>query len=301
VDLTIGETEKCFVLVFLGGSGVVSLLAMLEFAAQEYVQLAHEFGLLIATLEKRQLDTATLGRALDRILTDARTLGLPVTRDQVGRMMLEFVTVNPDKASLTQDGYLRIEGQSINTERLCHHIESVYSILKSELSSIPIRAISREKTKYIDPQWLTDSRIYIAFPSAWQEFQRAGHCYAYGENTACAFHLQRALEWGLKSLAVDLGKKFDRNSWGKHLEDIETALEVKYKSAGPRTKEEKFYSEAATQFGNMKVAWRNPTMHIEAKYDEGEAAYLLTTTEKFMTYLAENNLREAGSPANAQN
>jgi hypothetical protein len=34
-------------------------------------------------------------------------------------------------------------------------------------------------------------------------------------------------------------------------------------------------------------------MHVEAKYDEGEADYLLTTVEKFMAHLASNNLKEA--------
>jgi hypothetical protein len=265
---------------------------MLDFAAKEYVELAHNLGLIISSVQKRQPDTEMLGKALDRILRDAEALGLSVTRDQIGVMMLEFVEANPKGASLDPSGYFRIKGSTIDLGRFAHHIESVYSILKSELGSIPIKAVPREKAKYLAPKWLTDSLIYTNFPNAWQEFQYAGHCHAYGENTACAFHLQRALEWGLKSLAVHLGKRFDRNSWEKHLQDIEKALIAKYDVAGPRTKEEKFYSDAATQFGNMKVAWRNPTMHIGAKYDEGEAQYLLATVEKFIVHLAENNLKE---------
>jgi hypothetical protein len=98
--------------------------------------------------------------------------------------------------------------------------------------------------------------------------------------------------WRLKSLAVDLATRFDRNSWDAHLKDIERKLQKKYGSAGPRTPTEKFYSEVAAQFGNMKVAWRNPTMHIEASYDDTEGRYLLTTVEKFMMHLANNSLKE---------
>jgi len=134
--------------------------------------------------------------------------------------------------------------------------------------------------------------IYNNFPEAWKEFQRAGKCYAYGEGTACTFHLQRALERGLKSLATDLGQRFDRNSWEAHLKDIDRELTARYRSAGPRTAKEKFYSEAAAHFGHMKVAWRNPTMHIEASYDDKEAHYLLTTIEKFINHLAQNGLKE---------
>ncbi len=271
---------------------MVSLLDVLEFSAKEYVELSHSLGELTATLQKRQLDVEALGRAFDRILRDAKALGLKVTVDQIGIMMRELVQYNPERTSL-EGGYLRIKNGEISTERLCHHIESLYSILKSELGSISIKAVPREKDHYCDPQWLFDTPTYHQFPSAWQEFQHAGRCYAYGENTACAFHLNRALEWGLKSLAVDLGKRFDRHSWNDHLEDIEKALIERYKAAQQRTPEQAFYSEAATQFGHMKVAWRNPGMHIEAKYDDGDGAYLLTTVEKFISHLAKNGLAES--------
>jgi hypothetical protein len=89
----------------------------------------------------------------------------------------------------------------------------------------------------------------------------------------------------------------ERNSWEKHLEDIDKELKARYTAAGARSSNEKFYSELATQFGNMKVAWRNPTMHIEAHYDEGQAAYLLAVVEKFVGYLADNSLKEPPMPA----
>jgi len=107
-----------------------------------------------------------------------------------------------------------------------------------------------------------------------------------------AFHLNRSLEWGLKALAVDLGKPFDRPSWDAHLKDIEKELQQRYGAAGPRSAVERFYSEAAAQFGHMKVAWRNPTMHVEASYDDNEGRYLLTTVEKFIANLAVNGLKE---------
>ena len=47
---------------------------------------------------------------------------------------------------------------------------------------------------------------------------------------------------------------------------------------------------------HMKVAWRNPTMHIEATYDDKEALYLLTTVEAFMQHLAANGLTEVSVP-----
>jgi hypothetical protein len=276
--------------------GVVSLLDMLEFYAKDYVQIAHQFGLILGTYQKDKTDPESIGKALADLLASTFGLGLLVTRDQIGEMLSEMFKVPGAVTVRVEKPLLRIEGENLDPARFCHHIESIYSVFRSELGSINFRAVPKEKSKYCDPKWLFDSPIQQNFPSAWGEFQSAGKCYAYGENTACAFHLNRALEWALKSLAVHLGKRFDRNSWERHLEDIDKELTARYTDAKARTPEEKFYSEAATQFGNMKVAWRNPTMHIEAHYDETQAAYLLTTVEQFMAHLANNNLREGLQP-----
>lgn len=262
-----------------------------EFSAREYVEICYQCGMLLGKIRGSEPDPKFLNNAINRLLGDAQRLGLAVTRDAIGKMVVEFFERDPSKASL-EGGVLKIRDAALVPDRVAYHIECVYSTLKSELGGVLFRAVPRAKAQYCDPKWLTDTPLFAAFPSAWQEFQSAGRCYAYGENTACAFHLQRVLEWGLKSFAVHLGKRFDRNSWERHLDDIEKELSSRYGSAGPRTEEEKFYSEASAQFKNMKVAWRNPTMHIEAKYDEEEAAYLLTAIEKFMLHLTDKGLKE---------
>lgn len=270
---------------------------MLEFAAKDYVEIAHTLGLLLGANQKQTDEEEKTGKALSDLLVNCFRLGLMVTRDQVGEMLQEAIKASPNDFKVkTVGGSLRVEQARLDLHRFCHHIETIYSVFRSELGSVTFRAITKEKAKYCDPKWLFESAIQKNFPSAWGEFQAAGRCYAYGENTACAFHLNRALEWGLKSLAVHLNRRFDRNSWERHLEDIEKELRTRYSTAGPRSPEEKFYSEAAAQFGNMKVAWRNPTMHIEAHYDETQAGYLMTTVEQFMTYLANNNLVESQRP-----
>jgi len=281
-------------------SGVVSLLAMLEFAARDYVEMAYQFGAVLATLSKDQPQQLDVSRSIQSLLDESGRLGLPVTHAVLLDLLMEMAKANPAGVKITGEGVgkvVHVAHTVLDHQRMCHHIETIYSTLKAELKSISFRVIPSGKAKYCNKEWLFGSAIYDHFPRAWTEFQTAGRCYAYGENTACAFHLQRALEWGLKSLAVHLGKRFDRNSWGKHIEDIEKELKIRYGAAGPRSGEEKFYSEAATQFGNMRVAWRNPTMHVEAKYDETEAAYLLTTIERFIDHLAKNKLSE---PTNEQ-
>jgi hypothetical protein len=244
--------------------------------------------LLLATLQKKKIEPVNLSKAVNRILTDAKTLGLPVTRDQLGMMMLEFVETNPKSASLTAEGYIHIKSESINTERFCHHIESVYSILKSELSSISFRAIPREKANYTDPQWLADSVLFSKYPDTVDEFQRAGRCFAYGENTACIFHLMRVTDFCFRKVADSLQIHYSAHNWHGIGQEIARKMEQKYQTKTDAWKSnEPFYAEILADIQAIGRAHRNPALHeLEKKYDERETAYMLTMIEAFAKHVA---------------
>jgi hypothetical protein len=269
--------------------GVVSLLDMLEFAANKYVELSHDLGALRATLRKREPDVDVLSNALNRILSDANTLGLRVTRDQIGTMMREFVEYDPTGASL-EDGQLRIKGTALNVDRLCHHIESVYSVLKSELGSISIKAVPRDKDAYIDVKWLTTSIMFQKYPDTVDEFQAAGRCFAYGENTACVFHLMRIVDFYLRKVAESLRITYDARNWHGIGEAINRKMEAKYQTKTDEWKHsEPFYAGILVDIQAIGRGHRNPVLHeLEKKYDEREALYMLTVVESFGCHVAGN-------------
>jgi hypothetical protein len=242
----------------------VSLLDMLRYSAQSFITATSTIAQIAHILNRGEVLTdgqaGALGGALGELMRECEKLDLPMT--------------------------------NLLLKRIQHQLTELLSRFSDELSTTVMFKVESSKAIYVDPSWLMTTPLYTRFPNAWKEMQSAGKCYAYGEGTACSFHLNRALEWGLKTLAVHIGKSFNRNSWDAHLKDIERELEARYKTSQARTAEERFYSEVATQFGHMKVAWRNPTMHIEAHYDNGEAVYLLTLTEKFMQHLAAKGLAE---------
>ncbi|SRR5216683_1223154 len=144
---------------------------------------------------------------------------------------------------------------------------------------------------------LAEARLYNSPTEEWSEsvskfykttgdIEEAAKCLALGRHTGAVFHLQRVMEFGLKTLAVKLNKPFDKNSWDSHLKDIERELEARYKAAGSRTPDEEFYSEAAAQIGHVKVAWRNPTMHIDRSYTPEVARDIWNAVKAFMRHLA---------------
>jgi len=252
---------------------------MLRFYAQSFVSSSCTLTQIAHILQRGEAlhdnHIKPLGQAMGELQRECEKVELPMTIKQLKRM----------RESLD-------DGSFQNFSVIRQQLEELMNRLWDELDTHVFYELESPKAPYADEKWLFGAPVQTQFPNGWKELQAGGRCYAYGENTACAFHFNRALEWGLKSLAVHLGKTFNRNSWDAHLKDIEKELCARYGSAGARTPNEKFYSEAAAQFGHMKVAWRNPTMHIEASYDDREGQYLLTTTEQFMQHLAAKGLKE---------
>jgi HEPN domain-containing protein len=246
---------------------------MLKYAAEEFYKIGQQLHYL-SSVHMDEDSVQVVTPRLTEMWKHCRTLKLKSADAQLGRIHAHLTT------------------GTCNAEMFSSLVQELNNRIHDELATLHCFVLPADRTEYWSPMWLITSPIYDNFPTAWKEFQRAGKCYGYSEATACAFHLQRALEVALKALAVDLGQRFDRNSWDAHLKDIERELKNRYGSAGARTVKEKFYSEAATQFGHMKVAWRNPTMHVDAQYTCDEAKYLLDTVEKFICHLADNGLKE---------
>ena len=140
----------------------------------------------------------------------------------------------------------------------------------------------------------SDPEIERAFPSTIPEFERAGRCFAYDEPTACVFHLMRVLDYGLKSLAVNLGTTYDSQSWQTVGNYIETRMREKYQTKTEEWKKsEPLYAEALTDIQAIGKSHRNPSLHrIDKTYDDREAYHLITIVEGFMRHLAKGGLSE---------
>lgn len=258
-------------------SGVVSLLDMLKFAAEDFWEAS---GIIGHVLENRAYVIDHKARAVNsiaKLMAHCKRLGLAVSAEHIKKVHADYEAGGSDE---------------VLVERFRSGMTSLAAVIHSELAGKQFLYIEATKTPYCDSEWLTGTLIQANFPRAFGEFRSAGRCYAYGENTACAFHLNRVLEDGLKSLATTLGLSFNKNSWDAHLKDISRELESRYKAAGARTPDEKFYSDLASQFGHMKTAWRNPTMHVESRYDERDALYLLQATERFVEGLCDRGLQQ---------
>lgn len=170
--------------------------------------------------------------------------------------------------------------------QLEHAIRECLDRLRDELVDPRFYAVSPSKLEFVKryPPFFP-AEVTSAFQTAEKDLSEAALCYAFERNTACVFHLMRALEIVLKAFAERLGARFEPKNWGKILSYIEDKI------GNSRNSED---AEILVQLGNIKNAWRNPTMHVERDYNADQAFDILRTTRNFMVHIAKRLQQTAG-------
>ena len=133
------------------------------------------------------------------------------------------------------------------------------------------------------------------FASSERDARKAGQCFAFGQYTACVFHVMRVMEIALRAAegSLQLPPISDRN-WGALLERWHSKAIVKFPASLPiYTAHEDFYKDIRATLCAVKDAWRNPTMHVERDYEEDEAKEVMTAVRSFARKLAAH-LNEKG-------
>ena len=139
-------------------------------------------------------------------------------------------------------------------------------------------------------QWKDEwQEACLKFPSAQVDISAAVDLWALGHSTASVFQFMRVLECGLRTLATDVGRKFDRQQWHNIIEEIESGIGT-IRKTGPKSAEKderiKWLSEAAKEFMYFKDGWRNYVSHARGAYDQHQARSVMEHVRAFMNHLA---------------
>src|SRR5690606_26266986 len=129
--------------------------------------------------------------------------------------------------------------------------------------------------------------VAVKFAKANRDIEHGAKALACGLGTAAVFHMMRVMEHGLKVLAKGLGIPY-APSWESYLSQIETRIKTKHKAKGVAWKrDEPFFRDILGDLQAVKIAWRNPTMHIVRHYDQDEGDDVFRAVKRFMNRLAE--------------
>jgi hypothetical protein len=144
------------------------------------------------------------------------------------------------------------------------------------------------RAEYFGKPELFGREVANNFSSATVNIEEAGNCYALGRYTAAVFHLQGVMQIGLETLGNAIGVSVQQNrTWDAILNKIDPELTKRYTDKSPYfQKNETFCGETTALLRSVKIAWRNPTMHVEKPYDEDKALEILNAVKGFMRHLA---------------
>ena len=161
--------------------------------------------------------------------------------------------------------------------------------LMAELESTLFLHVEQSVARnYRQPLLDVSEDVQKNFSSTLYDFTEAAKCHALRRSTACVSHCMRVLEVGLIALGVELGVPgAPSKNWSMLLDQIEKRIKAIGPTDGPEWREKQaFCSTVATQFGSVRVAWRNNVMHAHEKYTELEAHEILVATRALMRQLA---------------
>ncbi|HWE87769.1 MAG TPA: hypothetical protein VG267_22690 [Terracidiphilus sp.] len=131
------------------------------------------------------------------------------------------------------------------------------------------------------------ARVAVWFPELEYDITEAGNCIAFDRGTASVFHLMRVMEVGVQRFGTRLGVPLANElNWQTILDLVNPAIKV----MKAKHQETIAISQVASHLYNVKVTWRNPTMHPTSKYTPEEAKDVYHNVKTFMGSLADLEL-----------
>ncbi len=267
--------------LFENSNRLVSLWDMLHFKAHDFVGAFSTLGQAMASLRLGQMPSK-------RDVLSAQ-LNLDMLRGYCEALELEYSCMVIERYGAKPP---------LNADDICNALFDIQSRIRDELSLRLYVQVSSHLAKHYEPKSPPfGDLVFNQFGAAAEDVIEAGNCLALERSTASVFHLMRVMESGLKTLASELGIPY-APSWESYLRQIAAVLESDWKSkpADVRAKQP-FYRDVAGDLQLVKMAWRNPTMHIVKNYSQDEAVRIYGCVKQFMVRLAEAGLHDAYSMA----
>lgn len=169
-------------------------------------------------------------------------------------------------------------------------ITAIEQTADREIKEIAFVHIPQNKVKYFNQTALFEEKVLAAFPEASAELMNAGNCFAVDLYTASVFHLVRAVEFGMRALALHLKAKtkspLQYCDWGQLISAIEAKLTaLKTKPRGRKKSEEfDFYSRALSDCKAMAES-RNRVCHAREPFSKSEAEVVFERAKHLMQNL----------------
>ncbi len=177
---------------------------------------------------------------------------------------------------------------SLIASKISSGLEELRERIEQELEDRTLYYVSPQKASLVsDGAKAFGEKVIDKFPDAIADLSEAAQCLGLSRNTACVFHLMRAMECaiyavGKKFSATIIDKHDKRLAWGVIISNINEKVE----EILPREERDKWSSIVSLLY-HVKECWRNSTMHPKQTYTGEEAEAVFSAVKTFMNRLAE--------------
>lgn len=263
---------------------LISLFYMIEFDLQRFHNITQLLGQVRGRYHEDESEASLSEDQINMILEELEQL-----RELCENAKLQYSVLEIDRVLVSLNTF------SFKINSFCRGFDTIERRIYDELKSVVFLSIPVGKADYYVNLALFGQRVADAFPSAIFDIEEAGKCFAFGRYTACVMHLQRVLEIGLKSYGklLNVVTVTAQPSWQTILD--KTGKEIRERDDKnittknwPSDQEKDFCHGVQSFLVPVKNAWRNPSMHAEAKYTEEIAKEIFEAVKSFMRNLAEH-------------
>lgn len=217
----------------------------------------------------------TLIPALEEMKAESERIGLPATRDAIGRA-LESWEVWHNRQRLRP---------------LCTHI---LMVLDSELKSKVCFVLPPTSQTFYERPLEGWEPILEVFPEVQDDIEQMNRCRAFGCDSAAVFHVLLAVEFSVIALGRFVGVSDQKPGWDATCIAVEKILQAGRKSATPdMLKHFGFLELVNKDMQSMKLAWRNKVSHaanhlrlLTSDFKPEVANKIITAAHGFILLLA---------------
>jgi hypothetical protein len=181
----------------------------------------------------------------------------------------------------------RLQGKPIYTDDLLEEVTRIKNDFLYILSKRFFYYLPHDMEQFYGQPQLFGEAVARKFKNARDDIERAGNCLALGESTACVMHLGRALESAIRHLARRLNVQVSpRDTWGVILNGMKSGIEAMPEKTEREKKKKGQWAECRSNLFDLKMAWRDDSMHAKAAYDLSQAKQIMSKVDAFMRHLA---------------
>jgi HEPN domain-containing protein len=163
--------------------------------------------------------------------------------------------------------------------------------LLRELHTVLFIHVTDDIHRYANQELPFGKLVAECFPLCSEDIDEAHQCFAFGQYTATAFHISRAMENAVRTVAKRMRVSAPRDEWQAYINAMDEAIKkMPFKTAKDKAKRS-LYSEASNYLFNFKEAFRNKTMHPKKTYTRREALRVIESAGDFLQYVAKHLFR----------